>query len=91
MPESPCLNLSVARLSTSGTENFAIWVMKAPYSAGYVFHDCLWPQSLADSWQAWQELFAPESLLQVSPVTVVMLRLFPTISLEIFLASEPWS
>ena len=87
MPESPCLNLSVARLSTSSTENFAIWVMKAPYSAGYVFHDCLWPQSLADSWQAWQELFAPESLLQVSPVTAFP----PTLALPSAPISSPYS
>ncbi len=62
-PESPCLNLSVARLSVTGAENFAIWVLKAPYPGGYVLHDCPWSQTLTESWQAWQEMFAcPSSL-----------------------------
>lgn len=64
----PCLNLSVARLSTVGTENFAIWVLKAPYPGGYVLHDCPWPPSLNQKWQAWQELFASHSPLQMSPI-----------------------
>ena len=64
MPRSeyPCLNVSVARLSTTGNENFAVWVLKAPYPGGYVFHDCLWPQTLTQSWQAWQEMFAHKQL-----------------------------
>lgn len=56
--ESPCLNLSVARLSTTGNQNFAIWVLKAPYPGGYVLHDCQWSQTVAESWQAWQQMFA---------------------------------
>lgn len=64
---SPCLNLSVARLSTTGAKNFAVWALKAPYPGGYVLHDCLWPQTLTQSWHAWQEMFAPNKQLQASP------------------------
>ena len=66
-PEIPCLNLSVARLTTSGTTNYAIWVLKAPYPGGYVLHDCIWPQALTQSWQAWQEMFASRQPSQVAP------------------------
>lgn len=57
-PEIPCLNLSVDRLSNSGTENFAIWVWRVPYSGGNAFYDCLWSQTLTEAWLAWQEMFA---------------------------------
>lgn len=53
---------AIARLSTTGNENFAIWVLKAPYPGGYVFHDCPWPQTLIHSWQAWQEMFVYKPL-----------------------------
>ncbi len=64
LSESPCLNLAIARLSTGGSENFAIWVLRAPYSGGYVLHDCRWPQTLTQAWIAWQEMFAPHKPLQ---------------------------
>ena len=70
LPEIPSLNLSVARLSTTGTENFAIWVLKAPYIGGYVLHDCPWSQTLIQSWQAWQEMFASHIPLQAFPEPV---------------------
>ena len=62
--ESPCLNLAIARLSTGDSANFAIWVLKAPYPSGYVFHDCLWPQTLTQACLAWQEMFASHKPLQ---------------------------
>ena len=64
--ESPYLKLAIAHLSTNGTENFAVWVLKAPYPGGYVFHDCVWPQTLSASWQAWQEMFAYHKPLEYS-------------------------
>ncbi|MBV8883465.1 MAG: CHAT domain-containing protein [Chroococcidiopsidaceae cyanobacterium CP_BM_RX_35] len=60
--ESPCLNLSVSRLTSSGSKNYAIWVLKAPYLSGYVLHDCVWSQTLIQSWQAWQEMFSAHQL-----------------------------
>jgi len=64
LSDSPCLNLAIARLSTSGTKNFAVWVLKAPHPSGYALHDCLWSETLTQSWQAWQEMFTPKQTLQ---------------------------
>lgn len=63
LSEIPCLNLSVARLSASGSENFAVWVLKAPYPSGYVLHDCVWEQTLTQIWENWQQMFAPQQSL----------------------------
>lgn len=63
----PSLNLAIARLINSGPDNFAIWVVKAPYPSGYVLHDCLWSVELTQVWQEWQEMFAGHSLLNISP------------------------
>lgn len=72
MPRSknPCLNLAIARLSITGVDNFAVWVLEAPYPGGYVLHDCIWPQTLTQSWQAWQEMFAPHQALRAFPEPV---------------------
>ncbi|BDA67128.1 FHA domain-containing protein [Rivularia sp. IAM M-261] len=63
----PSLNLAIARLVHAGTNNFAIWVVRAPYSSGHVFHDCVWTPNLTQVWQEWQQLFAGHSNLDVSP------------------------
>ena len=76
--ESPCLNLAIARLSSTSSENFAIWVLKAPYPGGYVFSDCLWPQTLTQSWQAWQEMFTSHKPLQPSGAGKIGLLPLPT-------------
>ena len=68
LPEIPCLNLAISRLSTIGKENFAIWVLKAPYPGGYAHHDCLWPETLSQTWRAWQSMFAPDRLQQELPL-----------------------
>lgn len=60
--ESPCLNLSVARLVAAEVEHFAIWVLRAPYPGGYLHHDCIWPETLTKTWYAWQEMFSPLNL-----------------------------
>ncbi|MBW4644223.1 MAG: CHAT domain-containing protein [Goleter apudmare HA4340-LM2] len=63
----PSLNLAIARLMNTGTDNFAIWVVKAPYPSGYVLHDCVWPAELTQVWQEWQEMFAGHCPLNISP------------------------
>ncbi len=67
--ESPCLNLSVDRLVAAGADHFAIWVVKAPYPGGYVHHDCIWPETLTQTWLGWQQMF---SLTQPPKPTVVI-------------------
>ncbi|BAY25613.1 FHA domain containing protein [Calothrix sp. NIES-2100] len=66
MTPLPCLNLAIARLTNTGTDNFAIWVVKAPYPSGYVLHDCIWPVELSQVWQEWQEMFGGDSPLGIS-------------------------
>ncbi|MDP5337107.1 MAG: CHAT domain-containing protein [Nodularia sp. (in: cyanobacteria)] len=63
----PSLNLAIARLTNTGTDNFAIWVVKAPYPSGYVLHDCVWPVELTQVWQEWQQMFAGHSGLYIFP------------------------
>ena len=63
--ENPCLSLAIARLSTAGGENFAIWVLKAPYPGGYVHHDCTWSETMTQTWLAWQEMFSLRGLPHV--------------------------
>lgn len=67
LSENPCLSLAIARLSTTSTENFAVWVLNAPYPGGYVLHDRIWSPKLTQSWLVWQEMFAPHRSIQVSP------------------------
>ncbi|HBE31409.1 MAG TPA: hypothetical protein DD990_08760, partial [Cyanobacteria bacterium UBA11368] len=66
--ESPCLNLSVDRLVAAGADHYAIWVVKAPYPGGYVHHDCIWQETLTQTWLGWQQMF---SLSQPPKPTVV--------------------
>ncbi|MBW4559949.1 MAG: CHAT domain-containing protein [Mojavia pulchra JT2-VF2] len=61
----PCLNLAIARLINTSSDNFAIWVVKAPYPSGYVLHDCIWPVELSQVWQEWQQMFAGHSPLSI--------------------------
>jgi CHAT domain len=56
--DHPCLNLAVDKLRSADQENYAIWVIKAPYPGGYVHHDCNWDDELTRSWMAWQEMFS---------------------------------
>ncbi|MGV0106609.1 hypothetical protein NSTCB13_05434 [Nostoc sp. DSM 114160] len=63
----PSLNLAIARLVNTGTDNFAIWVVKAPYPSGYVLRDCVWPVELTQVWQEWQQMFAGHGRLDISP------------------------
>ncbi len=71
--EIPCLTIAIAPLNASAsryipartdgtdrpTNHFAIWVLKAPLPGGYVHHDCIWSDTLTQTWQAWQQMFSP--------------------------------
>ncbi len=61
----PSLNLAIERLKNAGTNNFAIWVVKAPYPSGHVMHDCVWSPHLTQVWLEWQQFFAEHSVLDV--------------------------
>ena len=63
--ENPCLSLAIARLSAAGTDNFAIWVLKAPYPGGYVHHDSTFPEAMTQTWLSWQEMFSLRGLPHV--------------------------
>jgi hypothetical protein len=63
--ENPLLSLAIARLSTAGEENFAIWVLKAPYPGGYVLHQTTWSPNMTQTWLAWQEMFSLRGLPHV--------------------------
>ncbi|NJK69683.1 MAG: CHAT domain-containing protein [Microcoleus sp. CSU_2_2] len=67
-PESPCLSIAIARLRTAGANHFATWVLQAPYPSGYVHHDCMWPDTLSQAWQAWQEMFSPSGTIHELPL-----------------------
>ncbi|MGA7934695.1 MAG: CHAT domain-containing protein, partial [Kovacikia sp.] len=69
LSEIPCLNLAIAPLRTTG--HFAVHVTKAPYPGGYVLHDCVWSEGLAQLWQGWQEMFSTRILPSVPQVSQV--------------------
>lgn len=73
MPENPCLCLAIDRLKAIEPEHYALWVVQAPFPSGYGHHDRLWPESLTEVWQAWQEMFSLRGLPDVprAPSTYV--------------------
>jgi hypothetical protein len=62
----PSLNLAIARLNI-GIDNFAIWVVNAPYPGGYAHHDRVWSPHLTQAWIDWQEMFAGHGRLDLPP------------------------
>jgi len=74
-PEIPCLSIAIARLKSPAENHFAAWVLQAPYPSGYVHHDCTWPETLSQAWQAWQEMFSPQTLPCVPAVAAPQLAL----------------
>lgn len=66
--ETPCLSLAIARLSMAGTDNFAVWVIEAPYPGGYVHHDSIWSPTLTQTWLAWQQMFSTGNLPPLFPL-----------------------
>jgi len=63
----PSLILAIARLLNTGTDNFAIWVVKAPYPSGHVLRDSMWPVELTQVWQEWRQMFAGQNHLVLPP------------------------
>lgn len=61
MDEHPSLNIAVARLGATTPDNYAVWVLKAPYPGGYVIENCHWTIELSQIWLGWQGLFNPGS------------------------------
>jgi hypothetical protein len=59
--EHPSLNIAVARLGATTPDNYAVWVLKAPYPGGYVIENCQWTIDLSQVWLGWQGLFSPGS------------------------------
>jgi hypothetical protein len=66
-----CLNVAIAPLVNTGTDNFAIWVVKAPYPSGYVLRDCVFSPELGQIWQEWQQMFAGHSPLDIASVSTI--------------------
>ncbi|NET01744.1 MAG: CHAT domain-containing protein [Sphaerospermopsis sp. SIO1G2] len=64
-----CLNVAIARLVNTGPDNFAIWVVKAPYPSGYVLCDCVFSPELSQVWQDWQQMFAGNIPLDIASLT----------------------
>ncbi|MDP5015857.1 CHAT domain-containing protein [Anabaena sp. UHCC 0187] len=62
----PTASIAIARLVNTGTDNFAIWVVKAPYPSGYVLRDCVFSAELNQVWREWQQMFAGHSPLDIT-------------------------
>lgn len=62
----PSASIAIARLVNTGTDNFAIWVLKAPYPSGYVLRDCVFSAELNQIWQEWQQMFTSHSPLDIT-------------------------
>ena len=77
LSEIPCLSLAIERLRATEVSHFVIHVIEAPYKGGYVLRDCIWPESLLQTWHAWGELFSARSLPPVPHVSEVQVPLPP--------------
>ncbi len=51
--------MAVARLGATEPDNYAVWVLRAPYPGGYVIENCNWTVNLTQIWLGWQDLFSP--------------------------------
>ncbi len=56
--EHPSLIVAIARLSSNTLDNYAMWVLKAPYPGGYVLQHCDWTIDMTQSWLSWQGMFS---------------------------------
>lgn len=79
--KSLCLNISIDRLHQvpGKAEHFAVWVWNAPYPGGHVHHDCILPESLAQTWLVWQDMFSPFSWSQSSRMPAHQVAIAPTV------------
>lgn len=71
LSEIPCLSLAIERLRATEISHFAVHVIEAPYKGGYVLRDCIWSESLVQTWHAWRELFSARRLPPVPHVSEV--------------------
>ncbi len=69
LSEIPGLSLAIERLRATEASHFAIYVIQAPYRGGYVLHDKLWSEGVAQTWQGWQEMFSSRMLPNVPHVS----------------------
>ncbi|MGA9378466.1 MAG: CHAT domain-containing protein, partial [Phormidium sp.] len=51
----------------------------APYPGGHVHHDCILPESLAQTWLVWQDMFSPFSWSQSSKMPAHQVAIAPTL------------
>lgn len=79
--KSLCLNISIDRLHQvpGKADHFAVWVWNAPYPGGHVHHDCILPESLAETWMIWQDMFSPFSYSQSAKIPVHQRAIAPTV------------
>ena len=65
MPQSerPCLSLAIKALNHAEPGHFAIWVVRAPVSSGYVHEDTRCTAEIARCWQDWQAFFSIDASL----------------------------
>jgi hypothetical protein len=79
--KSLCLNISIDRLHQvpGKADHFAVWVWNAPYPGGHVHHDCILPESLAETWMIWQDMFSPFSCVQPSKIPAHQRAIAPTV------------
>jgi hypothetical protein len=62
-PERPCLSLAIKALNHAELGHFAIWVVRAPVSSGYVHEDTRCTAAIAHGWQDWQAFFSIDASL----------------------------
>jgi hypothetical protein len=79
--KSLCLNISIDRLHQlpGKAEHFAVWVWNAPYAGGHVHHDCILPETLAQTWLVWQDMFSPLSWSESARMSVNQGAIAPTL------------
>ena len=77
LSEIPGLSLAIERLRATASDHFAIHVIEAPYKGGYVLRDCIWSESLTQTWHAWRELFSARRLPPVPHVSEVKVPSLP--------------
>ncbi|MGD1900842.1 MAG: CHAT domain-containing protein [Geitlerinemataceae cyanobacterium] len=61
--ERPYLSLALKALNHAETGHFAIWVVRAPTSNGYVHEDTRCLPVLAKAWEEWQAFFSIDNSL----------------------------
>lgn len=70
---SLCFQVVIEPLTAAAPNHYAIWVLKVPYQAGHVHHDCLWTQDLTEAWELWQSMFSLRKLPEVPRIPSMVL------------------